>query len=235
MNKTCLVMGASGDIGKAVAIELVNEGYSLYLHYNNNREAIEDIADKESILGIIRGDLSNNEGIKGFLEKVQSPVDAVVFANGKSHFGLFQDVTDTNMDEMWSIHVKALWMVTRHCLPSMISRRRGKIVVVSSIWGDIGASCEVVYSSVKGAQNSFVKALAKELAPSGVSVNGVSPGFIDTKMNAHFSQEDRESIIEQIPANRAGRPEEVAHIVSFLLDDRSEYIQGQLLNINGAW
>ena len=107
--------------------------------------------------------------------------------------------------------------------------------MITSIWGNVGASYEVIYSSVKGAQNSFVKALAKEVAPSGISVNGISPGYIETKMNSHLSEEERQAIIDEIPMSRAGLPSEIAYTVSFLLDDRSTYIQGEIINMNGGW
>lgn len=108
-------------------------------------------------------------------------------------------------------------------------------MLITSIWGSVGASNEVMYSSVKGAQNSFVKALAKEVAPSGVSVNAISPGFIETKMNGHLSPVEKDSIMAQIPMNRAGKPEEIAHTVRFLIDEKSNYIQGEIIEINGGW
>src|SRR5690625_7972441 len=120
-------------------------------------------------------------------------------------------------------------MITRHLLPLMMQKKAGKIVFITSIWGDVGASHEVVYSAVKGAQNSFVKALAKEVAPSGISVNAVSPGFIDTKMNRHLIKEEKETIISEIPMNSAGTSGEIAHTVRFLLDIKYSYIQVDLI------
>ncbi|MRH42650.1 SDR family oxidoreductase [Aquibacillus halophilus] len=238
MGKNCLITGASGEIGSAIAERLASEGYTLILHYNINRENIERLIlrlPKESVLDVVQGDLTSSSGIKLFLSNIHYSVDHVVFAGGKSEYGLFQDVTEDTMDEMLTLHVKATWLITKQLIPDMIKKNKGSIVVISSIWGDVGASCEVVYSSVKGAQNSFVKALAKELALSGISVNGVSPGFIDTKMNKLFTEADKKQIIDQIPMNRAGRPEEVAHTVSFLLDEKSSYIHGEIITISGAW
>src|SRR5699024_4869550 len=123
----------------------------------------------------------------------------------------------------------------RHLLPSMIQKKAGKIVFITSIWGDVGASHEVVYSAVKGAQNIFVKALAKEVAPSGISINAVSPGFIDTKMNRHLIMKEIETIISEIPMNRAGSSSEIAYTVSFLLDNISSYIQGEIIGVYGGW
>ena len=159
----------------------------------------------------------------------------VIFASGNAEFRLFQETSDELMDQMLNLHVKAPWKITRQVLPTMIQQHFGNIIFITSIWGNVGASYEVVYSSVKGAQNSFVKALAKEVGPSGVSVNAISPGFIDTKMNRLLSEEEKAQVISEIPVNRAGLPSEIAHAVSFLLDEKSRYIQGEILNVNGGW
>ncbi|WP_234400710.1 elongation factor P 5-aminopentanone reductase [Virgibacillus senegalensis] len=234
----CLIIGASGEIGRAIAQRMVEEGYQVILHYNRNRQAVDELASslpQEAVLAILHGDLQTNEGISIFIQRLDLHVDALVFASGTSHIGLFQDTEEGTMDIMLTMQVKALWMISRHVIPSMIEKQTGYIVVVSSIWGATGASCEVVYSSVKGAQNSFVKSLGKELAPSGININGISPGFIDTRMNHGFSSEERQSILEEIPAGRAGHPQDVANAVAFLLDPRSSYVQGEIINVTGAW
>src|SRR5699024_2023515 len=137
--------------------------------------------------------------------------------------------------DMISIHVKAPMIISKFLLPAMIKQKYGKIVFITSIWGHVGASFEVVYSTVKGAQNSFVKSLAKEVGPSGISVNGVSPGFIDTKMNEHLRQEEKEAISSDIPMNRSRSTKDVAHTVRCLLDDASNYIQGEIIKVTGGW
>src|SRR5690625_2104238 len=136
---------------------------------------------------------------------------------------------------MLSMHVKAPLFITKHFLPAMINRKSGKIVFITSIWGHVGASHEVVYSTVKGAQNSFVKSLAKEVGPSGISVNGISPGLIHTQMNDHLTEIDREMLHADIPLQRAGDPLEIAYLVEFLLDKKSSYIQGEMVRITGGW
>ncbi len=238
MRGNVLIIGASGDIGVAIARELANAGYGLLLHYHQNRETLEAVQASigaESILLMLQADLRYAENIQAFLKQIVFPVDAIVFAGGTADYGLFQDVSEATMDEMLGLHLKAPWLITQKLLPEMIKNRSGKIVFITSIWGDIGASNEVIYSAVKGAQNSFVKALAKEVAPSGITVNAISPGFIDTKMNAHLLPEERASIIAEIPSNRAGTPQDVANAVGFLLDEKSSYIQGEILQINGGW
>ncbi|WP_249869722.1 elongation factor P 5-aminopentanone reductase [Oceanobacillus saliphilus] len=238
MGNNVLIIGASGDIGLAISERLVNDGFNVLLHYNENREKIDAFRNKlngEAVLAVMQADLSNNDEIKRFLAELVLPVDNIVFASGAGHYGLLQDTSEMVMDAMLTLNVKAPWMITKHLLPRMIQNRNGKIVFITSIWGSSGASYEVIYSSVKGAQNSFVKALAKEVAPSGITVNAVSPGYIETKMNSHLSMDEKVAILADIPVNRAGLPTEIAHSVSFLLDDRSSYIQGEIINITGGW
>ncbi|RLL45378.1 SDR family oxidoreductase [Oceanobacillus piezotolerans] len=238
MGKNVLVIGASGEIGKHIASRLASEGYQLILHYNKNRQTIFELMEtieESRILTVFQADLADGTELKAALQQLVYPVDCIVFASGTAHYGLFQETSEKVMDEMLNLHVKAPWLITKHFLPSMINKKYGKIIFISSIWGRVGASFEVVYSSVKGAQNSFVKALAKEVAPSGVSVNAVSPGFIETKMNQHLTEGEKASIYSEIPMNRPGYPSEVAHAVSFLLDERSSYIQGEIINIDGGW
>ncbi|MUK89847.1 SDR family oxidoreductase [Ornithinibacillus sp. L9] len=238
MGTNILIIGASGDIGSAIAVRLGNEGYKLILHYNRNRENINKIKgklDNECVLGEIKADLSKDEEVKRLLTELVFPVDGIIFASGNAYYGLFQDTTEEKMDEMLTIHVKSPWMITKHLLNSMIQRKYGKILFITSIWGDVGASNEVVYSTVKGAQNSFVKALAKETGPSGISVNAISPGFIDTKMNEHFNEDEKAMIVSEIPLNRVGMPNDIANAVSFLMGDQSSYIQGEIIRINGGW
>ncbi|PAV30065.1 3-ketoacyl-ACP reductase [Virgibacillus profundi] len=238
MGKNVLIIGASGDIGVAIASRLAEDGYQLLLHYNKNREMIDKFRNKinnDCVLTVIQADLRIETETKRLLTELVFPVDYIIFASGTAHFGLFQDTSEQIMDEMLALHVKAPWMITKHLLPSMIRQQFGKIVFITSIWGEQGASNEVIYSSVKGAQNSFVKALAKEVAPSGIAVNAVSPGFIETKMNNNLTNEEKKELYNEIPMNRAGKPSEVAGIVHFLLEDNSSYIQGEIINMTGGW
>lgn len=238
MGKNVLIIGASGDIGRAITKQLAEDDYQLILHYHKNLQAItelrEEINDK-GVVSVIQADLRKEKDINEFLNQLVFQIDIVIFASGREHFGLFQDSTDQVMNDMLNIHVTAPWKITRYLLPTMIKQRYGKIIFITSIWGSVGASYEVIYSSVKGAQNTFVKALAKEVGPSGISVNAISPGFIDTKMNQALSNEEREAIISEIPVQRAGLPSEVAHTVRFLLDEKSSYIHGEVIQMNGGW
>lgn len=239
MKKHCLILGASGSIGSAIAMRLVKEGYTLSLHFNQDHQSIRKMVQEfpdEVVLEVIQADLSNQTGIETFLEKLTISPTHIAFANGQAHYGLLQDTATDVMDSLYHVHVKAMWLITQACLPSMIEKRNGNIIVVSSIWAEMGASFEVIYSSVKGAQNSFVKAVAQEIAGTTIRINAVSPGFIDTKMNQQLTQVEKQAIIENIPANRAGEPEEVAELVCFLLDDqKSSYINGENIKISGGW
>lgn len=238
MSRNVLIIGASGDIGIAICKRLADDGYNLLLHYHKNKTAIEEMREhiaEEVILTDIRADLSSEADLKGLLQRLDFHIDAIIFASGTANYGLFQDVTEPTLDKMLSLHIKAPLLITQQLLPQMIQRKSGNIIFITSIWGNVGASYEVIYSTVKGAQNSFVRALAKEVSLSGISVNAISPGFIDTKMNGHLLSTEKTAILADIPMNRAGKPSEIAHTVSFLLDKQSSYIQGEVINITGGW
>lgn len=238
MGKNVLIIGASGDIGVVIARQLANEGYQLLLHYHSNHFALKKLWDEvkeEQLLQMIQADLSSKEGMDQLIAAIAFRVDAIIFANGKASVGLFQDVKDEEIDEMLMLHVKSPLMITNKLLPDMIRKQTGKIIFITSIWGEIGASNEVLYSTLKGAQNSFVQSLAKEVAGSGVSVHAISPGFIDTKMNANLSAEERSTIFDAIPLKRPGTPLEVADAVVYLLAERTNYLNGQIIQVSGGW
>lgn len=238
VSKNVLIIGASGDIGIAISKQLAKEGHQLLLHYHANSAVMDQLweeLEEGQLLQIIQADLTNKAGIDKLLSALVFAVDAIVFANGRAEYGLFQDMSEQTMDEMLSLHVKAPWMITKHLLPPMIKKQSGKIIFITSIWGEHGASHEVLYSSVKGAQNSFVKALAKETASSGVSVHAISPGFIDTKMNTNLSQDERQEIYNTIPLKRPGSVSEVSEVVRLLLDSNVRYLNGQIIPVTGGW
>lgn len=238
MGKNVLIIGASGDIGSAIAHKLALDKYQLILHYNKNKDRITRICSEchsDAILQVIQANLTEEVGINKLLDEIAFPVNKIIFASGKAFYGLFQDMSDDEMNDLLTLHVKAPLMITRNFLPAMIQQRQGNIVFITSIWGSVGASYEVMYSTVKGAQNSFIKSLAKEVGPSGIRVNAVSPGYIQTKMNQHLSFEEQAQIIGNIPMQRAGVPEDIAHSVSFLLNEKSSYIQGEIINVTGGW
>jgi len=234
--KYALITGASGGIGRAIAHQLAKDGYGLYLHYYKNEQSIQSLARELSTdIYTIKADLSNFSGVDVLTSSLFHPIDVLIHNSGMSVYGLMTDTTDEQVKQMVQLHVTSPFLLTKRLLPSMIQRRRGQIVVISSIWGLTGASCEVLYSMVKGAQNTFVKALAKEVAPSGIRVNAIAPGAIDTPMLAEFTSEELRALTDDIPIGRIGKPEEVAKAVSFLISDYASYITGQILSVNGGW
>jgi 3-oxoacyl-[acyl-carrier protein] reductase len=236
--KVALITGASGEIGQAIAVELANEGFDLYLHYFQNRESCERLEqqlDGKSKCRLVHADLSKPGGVQQLLDQIKDPIEVLVYNCGRALTGLVTEVTEEELDEMTQLHMKSPFQLTQQLLPKMISHKQGSIIMVSSIWGETGASCEVLYSMLKGGMNTFVKALSKELAPSGIRVNAVAPGMIETKMNDHLTEEERIEIREDIPIGRFGLPHEIADTVGFLISKRSSYITGQVISVNGAW
>ncbi|ALC81111.1 MULTISPECIES: elongation factor P 5-aminopentanone reductase [Bacillus] len=240
MKKAALVTGASGGIGQRVAESLAENNYNLYLHYHQNHQAASRLAEKlnkqfDVSATLIQCDFSSKTEVNRISDEITTPLDAIVLTSGISRIGLITDMTDELVEEMIHIHVSSPFKLIRNLLPPMISRKKGSIVVISSIWGETGAACEVLYSMAKGAQHSFVKALAKELAPSGIRVNAVAPGAINTAMNEQFSDEEIRMMSEEIPMGRLGKPNEIAGCVEFLLSEKSSYVTGQILSANGGW
>ncbi|WP_064093648.1 elongation factor P 5-aminopentanone reductase [Rossellomorea aquimaris] len=235
--KYALITGASGGIGRSTALQLAKEGWHLYLHYNKNKEAVDELIQKISKYNIeiipIGADLSSGEGVKKIVSSIFQ-LDAIIYSSGHSEWGLFQEQSEESIDKMINVHVKSPMILIQKLLSKLI-RQRGNIIIVSSIWGQVGAACEVTYSTVKGAQISFVKSLSKELALSGIRVNAVAPGAIDTNMLVSFSEEEVNSLIEEIPMGRLGQPDEIAQTILFLLSISASYITGQTIPINGGW
>lgn len=238
MKKFALVTGASGGIGRSISLKLAQEGYSLYLHYYQNKEAMRELMvelshyDGEFIP--IRADLTSSDGYKKIIANVYS-IDAIIHNSGISHYGLLVDLDQETAEKLMRIHVTSPMLITKELLPRMISKSHGNIVMVSSIWGLTGAACEVAYSAAKGAQISFVKALSKEVALSGIRVNSVAPGAVQTSMLQSFSTHELATISEDIPMGKLGSTDNIADAVSFLLSEKASYITGQILSVNGGW
>ena len=186
MKKYALVTGGSGGIGSAISKQLIQDGYTVYVHYNNSEEKVLELQKAWGGVIPVQANLASSDGAEQLWGQIEHPIDVIVYAAGKSIFGLVTDVTNDELDYMVELQVKNVYKLLSMALPPMIGRRSGNIVIVSSIWGQIGASCEVLYSMVKGAQNSYVKALAKEVSLSGLRVNAVAPGAIETEMLSVF-------------------------------------------------
>lgn len=236
--KYAFVTGASGEIGQAICIALAKAGWNLYLHYYQNRQAVEDIVPKlqaENIdVILIQADFEDFSSLKE-IEKQVFQVDAFIHAAGHSHYALFQDTTDLDMTKLWNVHMYMPMRLIQIFIPKLMKSQQGRIVFISSIWGEIGASMEVVYSTVKGAQIAFCKALSQEVGLSGITVNAVTPGVVKTKMMDQFSLEEKEILRQEIPLKRFAKPEEIAETVEFLTSKKASYITGEVLRLNGGW
>jgi 3-oxoacyl-[acyl-carrier protein] reductase len=240
MIKTALITGASGGIGSAIAHKLASHGYSLQLHYHQNRQKAEQIQEEirsrhQVQVSIYQADLTKPEGTDHLVETLENTPDIIVHNAGLAHYALFTDIQTEDYDKMIQLHLTSPFKLTQQLLPTMISRRWGRIIFITSIWAETGASCEALYSMVKGGLTSLMKSLAKELAPSGITVNAVAPGVIDTQMMSSFTSDELQELYKEIPIGRMGNPAEVAHSVGFLIDEESSYMTGQVMRVNGGW
>lgn len=241
MNKTVLISGGATGIGKACALAFSELKYNIAIIYNTSKseavslknELINNGIDCEcfccNLTDFDAAETTANEVIKRF-----GGIDILVNNAGIAEQKLFCDITKADWDKMINTNLNSVFNLTHAVVPNMLSRHDGRIINISSMWGQVGASCEVHYSAAKAGVDGFTKALSKELAPSGILVNAVSPGVIDTKMNNHLSDDEKSALAEEIPLMRFGRPEEIAKAVVFLASDGASYITGQILGVNGG-
>lgn len=231
--KNVLVTGGSRGIGKAAVTELSKKYRVFFTYLNSDKEAAElsDITGAYAIKSDIRKDCSN---IKNIIHSY-GKLDILINNAGISEQKLFWDITDMDFDNIMSTNIKGMFTLTRELAHDMIENHYGKIINISSMWGISGASCEVHYSTSKAAVIGFTKALAKELGPSGICVNCIAPGVIDTDMNKCFDEETINTLKEETPLCRIGKPEEVAYLIDFLSSEKSDFITGQIIGIDGGY
>lgn len=241
MSKVALITGASKGIGRSIAIELAKVGISVAINYYSSdkkaKELLEEIRSFNKNANIYKADVSNEYEVSTMIHKIESDfgkIDIAVNNAGISQIGLFTDMTSKERDRMIGVNLVGVMNVCKAVLPGMIHYKKGCIINISSMWGEVGASCEVVYSATKAGLIGFTKALAKEVAPSGIRVNCISPGIIDTDMNAELSQSDIYELINDIPLKRIGMPDDISKAVKFLVSDNASYITGQILSVNGG-
>lgn len=241
MNKTAVITGGSRGIGKACAKRFAKAGYRIALIYRTDTASAESVRDELRAAGTdtecYKCDVSSFSEVKKTAEAVIerfSHVDVLVNNAGVSQIKLLIDQTEQDWDYIMDTNAKGVFNCCRHFLPHMLSRKSGRIINISSMWGIDGASCEAAYSASKAAVIGFTKALAKETGPSGITVNCVAPGLIKTEMNASLSGSDIKSFCEEIPLMRMGMPDEAASAVLFLASDEAAYITGQVLSVNGG-
>lgn len=239
--KTALVTGASRGIGAAIAFELARAGYAVAVNYATNRDAaqsvIEKIAENGGVAKGYKADISNAGEVARLFEDVSAElgeIEVLVNNAGVAHIGLLQDMTDSEIERLVGVDLLGAIYCSKEAVKRMVKLHKGVIINISSMWGEVGASCEAVYSACKAGVIGLTKALAKEVGPSGIRVNCVSPGVIATDMNAELDDETMQSLCEETPLLRIGSASDVASTVAFLASDDASFITGQVLSVNGG-
>lgn len=237
-HKTALITGASRGIGHAIAESFAAAGYDLYLTCLKSEDLLtsycKELSCKYEINAVpFCGDMGDYETVLRLFSGIRK-LDVLINNAGISHIGLLSDMTPKEWRRLMSTNLDACFYTCKLAVPLMVHEKSGRIINISSIWGSAGASMEVAYSASKGAINSLTKALAKELAPSNICVNAIACGVIDTEMNHCFSEEEMQAIIEDIPADRLGKPEEIGAL-ALQLSNAPAYMTGQILTIDGGY
>ena len=241
MSKTVLITGASKGIGANIAIRFAEKGYNVVMNYNNSvqsaiilQRSLKEsgysvIAYKANVRNRLEVDLMVKEALYRF-----GSIDILINNAGISNQSLITDLSEQDWNDIIGVNLTGVFNCTQAVLPHMINQKSGKIINISSMWGEVGASCEVAYSAAKAGVIGFTKALAKEVGPSGITVNCITPGLIETSMNQELTVEDITSIVEDTPMGRIGSTDDVASAALFLTSDESQFITGQILGVNGG-
>ncbi|MBE6878611.1 MAG: SDR family oxidoreductase [Ruminococcaceae bacterium] len=235
--KTALVTGASKGIGRQIAITLAEKGYTVIGTYNSTSDGLDTISKLHGII-YTRCNVADYSDVAALFAHIKDSfksLDCVVNCAGVSWVGLLQDMKEEDIIKLVNINLGGTIFVCQQAVDIMVKQHSGSIVNISSIWGNNGASCEAVYSATKGGINAFTKALAQELAPSGIRVNAVCPGVIKTDMLNCFSEEDLQALAVETPLGRIGTVQDVADTVEFLLSDKAKFITGQLITVDGGF
>jgi 3-oxoacyl-[acyl-carrier protein] reductase len=239
--KTVLVTGSSRGIGKAIAVKFAKKGYHVVINCAHNEEELLKTKDEiesyqVSCLAFL-GDMGDHDAAQELFRQVKKhygSIDVLVNNAGIAYVGLFTDMNPNDWNRVITTNLTSVYNCCSLAIPDMVKNKYGKIINISSVWGNIGASCEVAYSASKGGMNALTKALAKELAPSNIQVNAVACGAIDTEMNHFLADDELMQLINEIPASRLGRAEEVADLV-YHLAYKNEYLTGQIIGLDGGW
>ena len=239
--KYALITGGSRGIGAAAAHLFARRGWGVAVGWHQSRERAEALAGELSRLGVpalaVRADVADAGQARRMVDDVLQEfcqLDILVCCAGISHVGLISQIGGEEWRRLFAVNVDGVHHCCRAALPHMLERKCGSIVTVSSMWGQVGASCEAAYSATKGAVIAYTKALAKELGPSNIRVNCVAPGVIDTEMNAHLTRSDLAALADETPLGRSGAPEEAAAAIAFLAGDESSFFTGQVVCPNGG-
>ncbi len=240
--RTVLITGASRGIGAACARAFAKAGFDVAIHYCRSAEKAEALARELSGCGVravtVQADVSDSKQVKAMFDEVYGAfghIDALVNSAGVAHVGLLTDMTDDEWDRLIGADLSGTFYCCREALREMLRAHSGVIVNIASMWGEVGASCEAAYSAAKAGVIGLTKALAKEVGPSGIRVNAVSPGVIMTDMMAGFTGEDLAALRDETPLNTLGAPEDIADAAVFLASDKARFITGQVLSVNGGF
>lgn len=242
MKQTALITGASRGIGAALAETFAHAGYQLALCCHKSQEQLRDLADQlqkkyHIPVLIFIGDVGEYAFVEDMVKQTLDTfgsIDVLINNAGISYIGLLTDMTIDDWNQIVATNLTSVFSACRCTVPSMVHNKSGRIINISSVWGNVGASCEVAYSACKGGINSFTRALGKELAPSNITVNAIACGVIDTDMNRCFSEEERAELVAEIPAERMGQPQEVAELALSIASGHA-YLNGQIITLDGGW
>ena len=239
--KVAVVTGASRGIGAATAVALAEAGFAVAVLYRTNRvlaeTCVQKIRENGGTAHAYAVDVTDSAAVKIVTAQIEKDLGAVsVLVNnaGISEQKLFTDITDSDWEQMLAVHLNGAFYMTRALVPAMVHRKYGRIINIASMWGETGGSCEVHYSTAKAGLIGLTKALAKELAPSGITVNAVSPGAVETDMMRALGEEVCKSVAEETPVGRLAHPQEIADAICFLASEKAAYITGQVLSVNGG-
>lgn len=240
-SKNVLITGSSRGIGRACALAFASAGYHVFINCRKSVEQLEDLSREILSSGgsctMVPGDVGNPEDVRrifDIIEKEAGGLDVLVNNAGIAWFGLLTDMTDSQWQDLISTNLSSVFYCCRAAVPYMVSRKAGKIINVSSMWGTSGASCEAAYSAAKSGVHGLTRALAKELAPSNIQVNAIACGVIDTEMNPRLNEEERLALAEEVPAGRFGTPDETAQMI-LMLAEAPEYLTGQIIGFDGGF
>ena len=233
MPKTALITGASRGIGAAIAVALARDGIRVFINYNHSKAAAESLA---AVLGgqAVQCDVSNQYDVEKMFDIVGG-ADILVNNAGIAHYGLMGDMTLDQWRAIFAVNTDGMFLCCKYALPHMIHQKSGCIINMSSVWGQYGASCEAAYSASKAAVIGLTKSLAKELGPSGIRVNCIAPGVIDTDMLSPLCDADKRALADDTPLCRLGAPEDVAAVAAFLASDSAGFITGQVIGADGGF
>ena len=240
MEKKIIITGASRGIGREIAKTLAREGYTIIANYNKSeREAQKlkkELQEENKEIDIYKANIANEEETQEMIKyviKKYKKIDVLINNAGIDKIQLVTEVTKKDWDEIINTNLYGTFYISQQAAKNMIQNKQGKIINISSIWGQIGASMEVVYSISKAGVDGLTKALAKELGPSGIQVNSIAPGFIKTEMNSNFNEQEINEIKDEIPLQKLGECTDIAKCVKWLIEDN--YVTGQVIAINGGW